>query len=122
MGACTRICCSSGYHQFISSTGSCICGTIVTAMSNVVYLIPSLLAEDAIETIPSYLLKTVNNCKVLFVENERTARRFLKKLSKELVIDSFEWFVLAKHENETAPMLQLFRQKIKDGKNIGIIS
>ena len=91
-------------------------------MSVILYVIPSVLAEDAIETIPSYLLEAVNDCKVLFVENERTARRFLKKLSKEIVIDSFEWFVLAKHENETALMLQTFRQKIKEEKNIGIIS
>jgi 16S rRNA (cytidine1402-2'-O)-methyltransferase len=91
-------------------------------MNNVVYLIPTVLAEDAIETIPTYLLKAVNECKVLFVENDRTARRFLKKLSKEIVIDSFEWFVMAKHENEAASMLQSFKQKLNEEKNIGIIS
>jgi len=91
-------------------------------MNTVVYLIPSVLAEEATETIPPYVLTAVKDCKVLFVENERTARRFLKKLSKEIVIDSFEWFVMPKHENEAASMLQSFRQKIKEEKNIGIIS
>ena len=91
-------------------------------MNNVVYLIPTVLAEDAVETIPAYILNAVNQCQVLFVEDVRTARRFLKKLSKELVIDSFEWFVMSKHENETAPMLQAFKQKLKEQKNIGIIS
>src|SRR6478735_908869 len=91
-------------------------------MNNIVYLLPSVLAEDAVESIPGYVLTGVKDCQVLFVENERTARRFLKKLSKEIVIDSFEWFTLAKHENESAAMLQLFSEKIKEGKNIGIIS
>ena len=91
-------------------------------MSQVVYLIPSVLAEEAVETIPSYVLEAVRDCKVLFVENERTARRFLKKMSKEIVIDSFEWFVIPKHENEANSMLQSFKQKIEEKKNIGIIS
>jgi len=91
-------------------------------MNNVVYLIPSVLAEDAVETIPTYILNAVKQCHVLFVENERTARRFLKKLSKELVIDSFEWFVMLKHEKESASMLQAFKQNLKEEKNIGIIS
>ena len=91
-------------------------------MNNAVYLIPTVLAEDAIESLPGYVLTGVKDCQVFFVENERTARRFLKKLSKEIVIDSFEWFTLAKHENESAAMLQSFSEKIKEGKNIGIIS
>jgi len=91
-------------------------------MNNVVYLIPSVLAEDAVETIPTYILNAVKQCHVLFVENERTARRFLKKLSKELVIDSFEWFVMLKHEKESASILQAFKQNLKEEKNIGIIS
>ena len=87
-----------------------------------VYLIPSLLSEDAIETIPVYLLDAVKKCNVLFVENERTARRFLKKLSKEIVIDEYEWFAIAKHHQEEPQMLDVFSKKLKEGKNIGIIS
>lgn len=91
-------------------------------MNKVVYLIPSVLAEEAVETIPAYVLDAVRDCKVLFVENERTARRFLKKLSKEIVIDSFEWFVIPKNENDAPSILETFKQKIGEQKNIGIIS
>lgn len=85
----------------------------------VVYLIPSLLDENGLHTIPAYVLDAVKNCQVFFVENERTARRFLKQLWKEMVIDEYEWFPIHKAEEEA---VQTFRQKLKDGKTIGIIS
>lgn len=84
-----------------------------------VYLIPSFLADDAVETIPSYVLTAVKNCQVIFAENERTARRFLKSMCKEIVIDDFEWYAIHKAEQE---QINNFRQKIKEGKNIAIIS
>src|SRR5665811_1676728 len=84
-----------------------------------VYLIPSFLAEDAVETIPPYVLEAVKNCQVIFAENERTARRFLKSMSKEIVIDNFEWYTIHKVEQE---QINNFRQKIKEEKNIAIIS
>ena len=84
-----------------------------------VYLIPSFLADGAVETIPAYVLTAVKNCQVIFAENERTARRFLKSMSKEIVIDDFEWHAIHKAENE---QINNFRQKIKEGKNIAIIS
>ncbi len=87
-----------------------------------VYLIPSVLSEDATETIPAYILEAIRKCNVLFVENERTARRFLKKLSKDIVIDDYEWFVIAKHDQEEQPMLESFSNKLKEGKQIGIVS
>jgi 16S rRNA (cytidine1402-2'-O)-methyltransferase len=84
-----------------------------------VYLIPSFLAENATETIPSYILTAVKNCRIIFAENERTARRFLKAMDKEIVIDDFEWYAIHKAEDE---QINIFRQKIKEGKNIAIIS
>jgi 16S rRNA (cytidine1402-2'-O)-methyltransferase len=84
-----------------------------------VYLIPSFLAEDAVETIPLYVLNAVKNCQVIFAENERTATRFLKSMSKEIVIDDFEWYTIHKAEKE---QINTFRQKIKEEKNIAIIS
>jgi 16S rRNA (cytidine1402-2'-O)-methyltransferase len=83
------------------------------------YLIPSLLSEDAVDCIPSYLLDAVKSCKVIFAENERTTRRFLKKLDKSIVIDDFEWHTIHKAEQET---LQAFRTAIQSNKNIAIIS
>ena len=80
----------------------------------IVYLIPSLLDEDGINAIPSYILDAVKICEVFFVENERTARRYLKKLWKEMVIDNYEW-----HNVEDA---DTFKKKLKEGKTLGILS
>jgi len=88
-------------------------------MQSTIYLIPCVLEESATETIPQYIITAVKNCQVIFAENERTARRFLKSICKEIVIDDYEWFTIHKAENE---VLSAFRQKIKEGKNIGIIS
>ena len=84
-----------------------------------VYLIPSLLDEKGIHTIPSYITDAIKNCQCFFVENERTARRFLKQLWKEMVIDDYEWFVIHKAEGDA---VHSFKQKLKEGKTIGIIS
>jgi 16S rRNA (cytidine1402-2'-O)-methyltransferase len=87
-----------------------------------VYLIPSVLSEEAIETIPPYVLASIRKCNIFFVENERTARRFLKKLSKDIIIDDYEWFLIPKHDHEELQMLDAFSKKLKEGKHIGIIS
>lgn len=86
---------------------------------SIIYLIPSFLSEDSIETIPVYIIDAVKNCRVIFAENERTARRFLKSICKEIVIDDYEWFTVHKAEQE---QVTAFKQKIKEGKNIAIIS
>jgi len=83
-----------------------------------VYLIPSLLHEEGLRSIPSYITDIVKQCTVLFVENERTTRRFLKKLDKEIVIDNYEWFTMTNDD----PNSDSFRKKIKEEKTIGIIS
>ena len=84
-----------------------------------IYLVPSFLSENAVETIPGYVIAAVKNSQVIFAENERTARRFLKAMDKEIVIDDFEWFAIHKAEEE---QINTFKQKIKEGKNIAIIS
>jgi len=84
-----------------------------------VYLIPSFLYEDAAETIPAYIVEAAKDCQVFFVENERSARRYLKKIWREMVIDDYRWFTIHKAEAEVQ---QQFIAILKEGKNIGIIS
>ena len=86
---------------------------------SMIYLVPSFLSDNAIETIPEYVIAAVKNCQAIFAENERTARRFLKAMDREIVIDNFEWHTIHKAEQEA---LEIFKQKIKEGKNIAIIS
>ena len=78
-----------------------------------------MLEEAATNTIPLYIVEAVKDCQVIFAENERTARRFLKTICKEIVIDHYEWFTIHKAEEEQK---NSFRQKISEGKNIAIIS
>jgi 16S rRNA (cytidine1402-2'-O)-methyltransferase len=91
-------------------------------MGATVYLIPSLLAEEGVTSIPAFITSAVKECQVFFAENERTTRRYLKTLWKhylpeeQIVIDDYEWFTIG------AETLSAFRQKIREGKTIGIVS
>ena len=90
-------------------------------MSGKVYLIPTVLHDDekAFKALPSYILDAIKDCSVFFVENEKTARRFFKKLWKEMVIDNYEWHTIHKAEESVKA---IFVQLLKEGKNIGIVS
>lgn len=83
-----------------------------------IYLIPTLLAKDAQHTIPEYIVEAIKNCSIFFAENERTTRRFFKQIWPEIVIDNYEW---ANMKDEFAA-LAMFKNKLSEGKNIGIIS
>lgn len=84
-----------------------------------VYLIPTVLHDEGTDCLPKYLLPAILKCSVLFVENERTARRYLKLLSKDIVIDDYLWVNMKEVTDETA---RIFREQIKAGKAIGVIS
>lgn len=86
-----------------------------------IYLIPITLHDDetALQCIPVYIIDAVKKCSVFYVENERTARRFLKKLWKEINIDAYEWHTIHKAENE---VLQNFKKDVQQEKTIGIMS
>ena len=88
-------------------------------MSATVYLIPTVLAEGATDCLPAYILEAVKKCTVFFVENERTARRYLKLLWKEMVIDDYGWYNM---KEVTPEISAAFRQQLQAGKTIGIIS
>jgi 16S rRNA (cytidine1402-2'-O)-methyltransferase len=82
-----------------------------------VYLIPCPISEDGLQTLSQQILPAVQLCEVFFVESERSARRFLKKLWKEIHIDGLEW-----HEMGSESTRQAFENSIRRGKIIGIIS
>ena len=87
--------------------------------SSKIYLIPSFLHESATQTIPAYVTDAIRQCQCFFVENERSARRFLKQLWKEMVIDDYQWFTIHKAEEAVQ---QEFKKILAQNKNIGIIS
>ena len=84
-----------------------------------VFLLPMLLHEQGFDSMPSDVLTWIQQCDAFFVENEKTARRYFKKLWKEMVIDDYTWHAIHKVENE---QIHAFSQLLKQGKNIGILS
>jgi 16S rRNA (cytidine1402-2'-O)-methyltransferase len=84
-----------------------------------VYLIPAFLDEESLHAIPAYVTEAVKQCQVFFVENERSARRYLKQLWKEIVIDNYEWHAIHKAEEEQK---ETFKKLLQRGMTIGIIS
>ena len=86
-----------------------------------VYLLPAVLDDDdeALQAIPAYVAEAVKKCSVFFAENEKTARRYFKKLWKEMVIDDFAWHTIHKAEEEVK---SVFISCLKERKTIGIIS
>lgn len=88
-------------------------------MPATVYLIPTVLYEGETNCLPVYILDAVKKCSTFFVENERTARRYLKLLWKEMVIDDYAWHNMKEVNEEVA---SAFKQAIKEGRTIGIIS
>lgn len=88
-------------------------------MKATVYLIPTVLAEGATQCLPAYLLDAAKSCTHFFVENERTARRYLKLLWKEIVIDDYAWCSI---KEITPDVTAQFTQALAQGNTIGIIS
>lgn len=84
-----------------------------------VYLIPAFIDEENLQTIPLYVLDAIKECNVFFVENERSARRFLKQMWKEMIIDNYEWHSIHKAELEVR---ESFKKALQRGMTIGIIS
>jgi 16S rRNA (cytidine1402-2'-O)-methyltransferase len=84
-----------------------------------VLLLPMLLHEEGWEALPKDVAVWIQSCDAFFVENEKTTRRFFKKIWKEMVIDDYQWFPI--HQVEAA-QVDAFVQLLKLGKTIGIVS
>tara|TARA_R110000796_G_scaffold252619_2_gene388765 strand:- start:14158 stop:14874 length:717 start_codon:yes stop_codon:yes gene_type:complete len=85
------------------------------------YLIPTTLGDnEPLEVLPISIKRAIENINYYIVENEKTARRFIKKISSkksqgDLVIEALNKF--------TEPeMIPTFLQPCLEGKNVGVIS
>lgn len=86
-----------------------------------VYLIPTTLGDTSIERVlPPDLTQLISSVSVFIVENIRTARRFLKKVNPEIVIDNLTFFELNQHTDKKE--ISRFLEPNRDGRDIGIIS
>ena len=85
------------------------------------YLIPSTLGESAVErVIPAEVVKIIQSLTHFVVENERTARRFLKKVDSTIDINLLSFYILDKDtpQREKAGLLK----PLLDGISVGILS
>jgi len=84
-----------------------------------VHLIPCWLFENELAPLPVNIKNAIAACRILFVENERSARRFIKAIDRSFKIEDFEWHVI--HKAETA-VRKVFLEKLRLGLTVGIIS
>ncbi|MEG1401372.1 MULTISPECIES: SAM-dependent methyltransferase [Bacteroides] len=90
-------------------------------METALYLIPVTLGDTAIESVlPSYNKEVILNIRHFIVEDIRSARRFLKKVEREIDIDTLQFYPLNKH---TSPEdISGYLKPLLHGESMGVIS
>ncbi|QNF33251.1 SAM-dependent methyltransferase [Adhaeribacter swui] len=89
--------------------------------SGTIYLIPTVLAEEtAPAVIPAQVAQCIAGLNYFIVENARTARRYIKTMAPEKVIESLQIVVIDKNSSEAEVKKAL--EPVTKGKNAGIIS
>ncbi len=86
----------------------------------ILYLIPSALADGMENVIPAYVMKIVEGLSFFVVENERSARRYLRKIGYKNNFDEVTLIEIDKH-NPNEINQQVFVH-LKAGGNAGILS
>ena len=90
-------------------------------MKGTLYLIPSTLGEDSpLEVLPPVIAQITGKLKNFIVEDVRTARRFLKRINREIVIDELTFLEL----NEHTPVQEIMDllTPLLEGKDAGLLS
>lgn len=87
----------------------------------IVYLIPTTLGEnEPLEVLPISVKSTITKLDYFIVENEKTARRFIKRITPNKKQDSLKLFRLDKYAQEIEIMHYL--DVCNKGISVGIIS
>ncbi|MBQ1974051.1 MAG: SAM-dependent methyltransferase [Paraprevotella sp.] len=90
-------------------------------METALYLLPVTLGETPIEQVlPPYNREIILQIKHFIVEDIRSARRFLKKVDRNINIDELEFYPMGKHAS-----VDLFAEYLKPlqaGCSMGVIS
>ncbi|GAB1858468.1 SAM-dependent methyltransferase [Flavobacteriaceae bacterium MHTCC 0001] len=85
------------------------------------YLIPTTLGETPpLEVLPISVKKVIENTTTFIVENEKTARRFIKKISPKKSQAALELFLLNKFTQSIE--LPAFIEPCLKGINVGLLS
>tara|TARA_R110000868_G_scaffold153120_3_gene378460 strand:- start:6186 stop:6902 length:717 start_codon:yes stop_codon:yes gene_type:complete len=85
------------------------------------YLIPTTLGDtEPLEVLPISVKKIIEQTNIYIVENEKSARRFIKKVSSGKSQSSLQIFILNKFTD--ASMLPDFLEPCLNGINVGLLS
>lgn len=97
-------------------------GDIILGMKKgKLYLIPSFLGDSpAGDVFPALNSQIIIGIGHFIVEELRTARRFLKKVCPEIVIDSLSFYLYNEHTIKTS--VESFLEPLLNGHDAGIIS
>ena len=90
-------------------------------MTGKLYLIPTGLGDNApLEILPISIKKIIENIDIYIVENEKSARKFIKTVSSGKSQSSLTLFSLNKF---TDPLeIPSFLEECMEGNNIGLLS
>ena len=90
-------------------------------MSPALYLIPVELGDTSQERVlPSYNRELILGIRYFIVEELRSARRFLKRVDKDINIDALTFFPMGKHAD--AALFERYLKPLETGESIGVIS
>ena len=92
-----------------------------TTIAPALYLIPCTLGDTPIEKVlPAYNHDIVVAIRHFIVEDVRTARRFLKKVDRDINIDELTFYELNKHTSPEA--IASYLKPLQAGEAMGVIS
>ncbi|MBO4597194.1 MAG: SAM-dependent methyltransferase [Bacteroidaceae bacterium] len=90
-------------------------------METALYLLPVTLGDTEIDNVlPSYNREIIRLIKFFIVENVRSARRFLKKVDREINIDELTFYLMDKHTD--AAKMASYLKPLEEGNAMGVIS
>ncbi|MBK9505465.1 MAG: SAM-dependent methyltransferase [Bacteroidetes bacterium] len=89
-------------------------------MHGTLYLVPTILSEEALHVIPQNVFDITNKLTVFFVENEKTARRYLRKSG---FTASFETTpILPLNEHTDMATVSTYVEYLKQGTDCALMS
>jgi len=84
------------------------------------YLIPTPLGENAVHTIPAYVIEILHNLDFFIAEKAKTARHFIKSTQPKKPFDQLTFYELNKRTEDYE--WQSFLNKAEQGNDIGLLS
>lgn len=83
------------------------------------YIIPSALSDDNYHCLPTETVEIINSLSIFFIEDLRTARRFLRKVNRNFDIENTTFYFINEHGKED---LENVKGHFTKGENVGLLS